>query len=275
MFWLIACLSPYPIVPSAPECTQWVDQDDDGFGDPARCLPPDATTGVANPNDCNDQDAFTNPDAQEFCDGLDQDCDKIADNNAVDADQHWVDNDGDGYGDPDRSERICPMEGWVANSDDCDDSDAKIYPFAPELCDDADRNCDGDPYDNPDDGQLFYLDKDGDGYGRKQDFTEEICEAPPGYVANPDDCDDDDVDVNPGQTDFFEQPSVNGDWDYNCDGSDEKAYPIDPVCDSDDNLVIDGFVFGPPDCGNEALFADYCFFGSALGGFDYRAQPCR
>lgn len=275
MFWLIACLTPLPILPGTGDCAQYADADDDGFGDPQRCLPPSATTGVENSDDCNDGDASVYPGAQEICDGLDQDCDRVPDNSAVDAQELWVDSDDDGFGDPNRKELICPMDGWVDNDDDCNDGDGDIYPNAPELCDDADRNCDGDPYDNPDDGQLFYLDKDTDGYGRKQDFTEELCFAPSGYVANPDDCDDENFDVNPAQTYFFEYSTESGSWDYNCDGSEEKGYPIDPVCDADDNLVIDGFVFGPPNCGNEALFADYCFFGSALGGFDYRAQPCR
>jgi hypothetical protein len=275
MFWLIACLTPYPIVPGTGDCALFADVDQDGFGDPQACLPPGDSTGVANKDDCNDQDALTYPGAPEFCDGLDQDCDKIPDNNAQDAEQHFVDSDGDSFGDPLRQERICPMDGWVLVDGDCDDTDPQIYPNAPEYCDGVDQDCNDLVDDNPNDGQTWYLDQDEDGYGRKQDFSEELCTAPPGYVASPDDCDDQDYNVNPGQTYFFEYPSLSGNWDYNCDESDETGYPNDPQCDSDGNLIIDGFVFGPPECGDSALMADYCFLGSAVGAFDYRIQPCR
>jgi hypothetical protein len=59
-----------------------------------------------------------------------------------------IDNDGDTY----------------ANTEDCNDANASIFPGATEICDDLDNNCDG----TIDDGLTFttyYLDADGDGVG--------------------------------------------------------------------------------------------------------------
>ena len=55
-------------------------------------------------------------------------------------------------------------DGFIAQ-DDCDDSDASAYPGADEVCDEVDNNCDGSIDENPIDGEAFYLDTDGDGYG--------------------------------------------------------------------------------------------------------------
>lgn len=58
---------------------------------------------------------------------------------------HGRDRDGDGFGDAaDVMTSPClPAAGWVANDEDCDDADAQVYPGAPELCGQPDRNCNG------------------------------------------------------------------------------------------------------------------------------------
>ncbi len=72
--------------------------------------------------DCDDQDPDVNPDADEICDGVDDDCD-----GAPGADE--ADADGDGV-------MIC--EG------DCDDLVAAVHPGAEEVCNDGlDNDCDG------------------------------------------------------------------------------------------------------------------------------------
>ncbi len=99
-----------------------------------------------NYEDCNDNDANTNPGADEICDNLlDDDCDGLIDLEDSDCIIECADNDGDGYGD----------EG--CGGDDCDDSDDMIYPNAPELCDGKDNNCNGAL-------GAGEVDNDGDGY---------------------------------------------------------------------------------------------------------------
>lgn len=59
--------------------------------------------------------------------------------------EFWPDNDEDGHGDPE-GESVCPaQDGYVANADDCDDTNAEISPSAEDLPDPdfRDTNCDG------------------------------------------------------------------------------------------------------------------------------------
>jgi hypothetical protein len=54
-------------------------------------------------------------------------------------------------------------------------------------------HCEVEP---PCEEQFWYQDNDGDGYGAGN--TVFACEAPPGYVAKPGDCNDNDADIYPG-----------------------------------------------------------------------------
>ena len=105
-----------------------VDEDGDGYG-------PD--------EDCDDEDPSINPDANEWCDGLDNNCDGEIDEGLMRT--AYVDEDGDGYGDPDTPVECCKCTPeFTSDSSDCLDSDPEVHPYVDELCDGIDNNCDGD-----------------------------------------------------------------------------------------------------------------------------------
>jgi hypothetical protein len=92
-----------------------------------------------------------NPDADEVCNGRDDDCDGVTDPaSSVGAPTWYADADNDGFGDRDVTRVQCQAPtGYVADSDDCDDADDAINPDADEVCDDVDRDCDGDTLNGP------------------------------------------------------------------------------------------------------------------------------
>ena len=102
--------------------------------------------GHSSDVDCDDTDPTVHPDADELCNGRDDDCDSVVDEDAVDAPVWYADNDADGRGDPDSPVQSCSQpEGTVRDSTDCDDTDADTHPEADEVCyDDVDNDCDDD-----------------------------------------------------------------------------------------------------------------------------------
>jgi hypothetical protein len=56
----------------------------------------------------------------------------------------YRDADGDGRGDPNDTVVACSAPpGYVGPADDCDDTDPEIHPFADEVCDGVDNDCNG------------------------------------------------------------------------------------------------------------------------------------
>jgi hypothetical protein len=141
-----------------------------------------------------------NPDADEVCDGVDNDCDDDVDDDDgdVQALTWYLDADGDGYGVTAMSQEACDPGSAPASqvSGDCADDDADVNPGAPEVtCDGVNNDCGADD-DDPD--------GDGDGVG--------VC----------DDCDDVNDQIFPGATE------VCGDSvDSNCDGRDCGGFQDD------------------------------------------------
>ncbi len=121
-------------------CTTHADGDGDGYGDPAVISCEDGA--VADATDCDDTNGAIHPLADEHCDGEDEDCDGATDEDPVDAATWSVDADGDGHGDGIATGTGCSVpDGSSALGDDCDDTDAAVYPGAPELCDGRDNRC--------------------------------------------------------------------------------------------------------------------------------------
>ena len=185
------------------------------------------------------QDGETKYVPDRDADGLneDEDCDD-SDPDVGLADTWYADADGDGHGDPDSGDSYCERpEGYSDVGDDCDDTQATIYPGADDICDDLDNDCDG-VVDNGLESTAWYTDLDGDGYGDDASETWD-CAAPDGAVDQGGDCDDADPAYNPGATEEdCEDPA-----DYNCDGfvgytdNDGDGYAACAECDDGDPAV--------------------------------------
>jgi hypothetical protein len=175
--------------------------------------------GFAACEDCDDNDGDVNEDGVETCDLVDNDCDGLVDSDdpdTVGVTTWYGDADGDGHGGLGFQLEACEAApGYVLSSDDCDDLDAASYPGASEICDLADNDCDGDVDEGV--GSTFYEDADGDGSGNGS-VSVTGCEAPSGYVANSQDCDDFNVSTHPGAYEICDG------FDNDCDGAiDEDA----------------------------------------------------
>jgi hypothetical protein len=193
------------------------DADGDGYGNNAltktACIKPSGYVSIGG--DCNDANKAIYPNAVEVCDGIDNDCNGIKDDNQA-VQTFYRDYDKDGYGNLYAKTTGCTLPaGYVSNSKDCKDSDATMYPGAPELCDGKDNDCDG----VIDDGlslKTFYYDGDKDGYGGTT--KKSACAAPPGYVSVGGDCNDQNAAIKPGAAEI----AGNG-IDDNCNGATDET----------------------------------------------------
>ena len=160
------------------------DADGDGYGDASSTVlaceqPSDA---VDNDEDCDDSNDTVHPDAEETCDGIDNDCDDLVDdddNGVTGTTTYYGDSDADGYGGSTFSEELCEQpSGYVDNNDDCDDLDDQINPVAVEVCDEIDNDCDDLVDDEDDDvagSDTWYQDSDGDGETNGEELGDPCC----------------------------------------------------------------------------------------------------
>jgi predicted outer membrane repeat protein len=166
--------------------------------------------------DCDDLDDQIHPDADEVCDGLDNNCDGSVDpDESLDAATWYRDLDGDGFGATASGHRSCVAGATDVTIDtDCDDASAFVHPGADEICDGQDNNCDGVADDDVDFMSTWYADRDEDGYG---DPTSPLrgCSMPsPGFpvATSYTDCDDTDFNIHPGAEEVCDGV------DNDCDG---------------------------------------------------------
>ena len=128
----------------------FLDQDGDGYGTPvstSACAAPPGYT--AKSGDCNDFNLAIHPGAPEQCNDIDDNCNGAADEGLVQS-TLYTDLDGDGFGAKQgKAKKKCldqggePPLGFALSNDDCNDSNAAIFPGAPELCDGILNNCNG------------------------------------------------------------------------------------------------------------------------------------
>ena len=181
----------------------------EGIDLPLVCIVDDDGDGSLYPDDCDDLDPAVLPGADELCNGVDDDCDDIIDEDASDALSWYADADGDGFGDPEAEVLACDMpSGHSDDASDCDDDDAEVHPEAQEACTGVDDDCDGlvdDEDDSVEDQRSWYPDADSDGLG-VDDGAVTACDQPSGHAAEAGDCDDSD----PSRTTDCSEPEPTG-----------------------------------------------------------------
>ncbi len=249
--------------------TVWyADTDADGYGNTAvttvSCHQPPGYAGQSN--DCDDTNADIHPNHPEICDNIDNDCDGLTDNGLTFND-YYIDNDGDGYGTRNAIINYCATPvGYSLFDTDCDDGNPLINPIAAEVCNSIDDDCDS-LIDDQDINVYMTLrwspDADGDSFGEYGNYIFK-CVAPPGYVANNDDCDDNNGYINPSMDEICNNidDNCNGAIDAN-DANVMGAYGLYPDTDGDGfgdpwNLLISctmeaGYVLDNSDCNDNDI----------------------
>ncbi|GDX78770.1 hypothetical protein LBMAG42_05810 [Deltaproteobacteria bacterium] len=234
------------VVDEGVETTYYADVDSDGYGDPSLILMACSLPAgySADNTDCDDARYETNPGAIEYCNGYDDNCDGVIDEDTADDAMTWyADNDTDGYGDPSTGVVSCSAPpGYVSDNTDCDDTRARSNPAGIELCNGYDDNCDGTVDEaTAVDASTWYYDADSDAYGNPSVSTV-ACSAPAGYVADNTDCNDGTSLANPGQLEVCDG------IDNDCDGTSDEPDAIDAstwYADADSDNYGDASVSQP------------------------------
>ncbi len=200
----------------------WPDADGDGW--------------LRSSGDCDDHNPLVYPLAEDYCNGLDDNCDGVLLVDDVDADHDgWavcagdcadfeplrfpgavelcdgLDNDCD-VSTVEDADADGDEQGWCAG--DCDDADASVFLGAPELCDGRDNDCD----------PLTDEESDDDGDGVR--LCDDRCEGG-------DDGNDPDEDGVPTHCDPCPMDALDdSDGDTVCD-SDDRCPGVDDALDAD------------------------------------------
>jgi len=231
----------------SPSVTYYFDGDGDGFGNLNSvvnfCF--QLSGYVTNSSDCNDNNAAINANANEICNGADDNCSGQIDEGFVFG-TYYQDSDSDGFGNINIVINSCLQLGYVTNPSDCNDNNASINTNASEICNGIDENCNG----QADDGLVFvnyYVDFDLDGFGALGNM-QNACSQPAGFVTNALDCNDGNSYVNPEAIEI-----CNG-LDEDCDGENDNSVVFATFYED-----ADGDTYGDPATGQ-----DFCLIPTEL-----------
>ena len=112
------------------------DSDNDGFGSIQEvvesCFPPEGY--VNNHNDCDDFDTSISPMASELCDGTDNNCNEVVDDDAVDRLRIMLMKMKMALKCSSKYSACAKPDGYV-DSSDCDDTRDLVNPAMVETCD--------------------------------------------------------------------------------------------------------------------------------------------
>ena len=230
----------------------YYDNDADGFGDENDggayfCSDPGAGYST-DASDCDDNDDAVNPAAIEICDGINNDCEQGKDDNDPDVQGTTIwykDADEDTYGDPEETRDKCNApSGYVANSMDCDDSDANINPSTPEIWyDGVDQNCDGWSDFDQDEDEVDSVDYNGDDCDdTDRNSTHQSYDQDCDGTVTDEDCDD----TDDTSTILAEDADCDGltDEEEGTEDSDGDGIPDFEDLDSDNDGIPDSLEAG-------------------------------
>ncbi|MEC8023948.1 MAG: putative metal-binding motif-containing protein [Myxococcota bacterium] len=232
--------------PNSTGCqTYYEDADFDGYGDAnsSECLcSADAPFIEIQAGDCNDNLEYINPEAEETCNEIDDNCDGDTDEeDAAGCTTFYLDGDGDDFGIQDQQKCLCESSGsfTATLSGDCKDNNENVNPDGIETCGNAlDDNCNGETDENNAVGcQTYYEDFDKDTFGVSGNS---VCACTPEFPFTAEvggDCKDTNDEIKPGQIEVCNLA------DDDCNGTTD-----DEGAEGCSNLFIDsdGDTFGVP-----------------------------